>query len=138
MITEEDNIITPVKRTRPFFFSILCVVVFVYSGFFIVFFITAMIFHNWITRVLNDYLPERDITASDILLITITGILLYSLTFFAAILLWKQKRTGLYIYIISSILISGIPFLFGISNIISVIVFAALIVSFIPFYRRLN
>jgi hypothetical protein len=135
---EEENTTTPANLARPFFFSILCMVVFVYSGFFIVFFITAMIFHNWITRVLNDYLPERDIKASDVLFATITGILLYSLTFCAAILLWKQKRTGLYIYVLSSILISLIPFLFGIGNIISVLVFAALIVSFTPFYRRLN
>lgn len=137
MNTTEDKNKT-LSGLRPFVLSLLCFVVFVYSAFFILMFAAAILFNGWITRVFNDYVPERNITSSVIMIVCFASIVLYGLSFLGALLLWKQKFKGLLIYIISSVLIAVIPFLFGFGNFITVIVFAVLIVTFALFYHRLE
>jgi hypothetical protein len=100
-------------------------------------FATGILFKGWVTRVFNDYVPERNITSSVILIVCFAAIVLYGLSFLGALLMWKQKLKGLLIYMISCVLIIVIPYLYGFGNFITVIVFAVLNISFALFYRRL-
>jgi hypothetical protein len=133
---ENDNLIP--ENNRPFFLSILCFSVFVYSAVFILIFLTTAIFNNWIYYVLNDYLPENGVEKSVILWLSLTGIVLYGGSFLGAFLIWRMKRVGLYIFLAASALIALLPFLFGFGSIINVIVFSILAVAFAFFYRKLN
>ena len=64
--TIEQNI--PAKKQRPVFLSILCIIVFVYSGFFILLFISGVIYNNRIEETLNEFIPERIVEKNKILL----------------------------------------------------------------------
>lgn len=123
---------------RPFFLSILCVAIFSYSILFILLFLTGVLFNSWITNVLNDFLTDGGVQGSSILMLSIVGIILYSLTFYGAFLIWKLKRKGFYIYLISSVLIILLPYLFRFGNIISAIVLLTLIILILAHFRKLN
>ena len=96
---ENDNLIP--ENKRPFFLSILCFSVFVYSAVFILIFLATALFNNWIYYVLNDYLPENGVEKSVILWLSLTGIVLYGGSFFGAFLIWRMKRAGV-LYFFSS------------------------------------
>ena len=133
---ENDNLIP--ENNRPFFLSILCFSVFVYSAVFILIFLATAIFNNWIYYVLNDYLPENGVEKSVILWLSLTGIALYGGSFLGAFLIWRMKRSGFYIFLSASALIALLPYLFDFGSIINMIVFSMLAVAFAFFYRKLN
>jgi hypothetical protein len=134
---EENDHLFP-ENKRPFFLSILCFSVFVYSAVFILLFLAVASFSNWIRHVLIDFFPEAKVEKSTILWLAISGLILYSLSFMGAIFIWRMKRIGFIIYVVASITIASIPFLFGFGSIINAIVFSALIIAFAFFYRKLN
>ena len=123
---------------RPFFLSILCVAIFSYSILFILLFLTGVLFNSWITNVLNDFLTAGEVQGSSIFMLSLVGIILYSLTFYGAFLIWKLKRKGFYVYLISSVLIILLPYLFRFGNIISAIVLLALIIMILAHFRKLS
>lgn len=121
---------------RPFFLSILCVAIFSYSTLFVLFFLTGIIFNSWITNVLNDFLNDGGVKQNSILLLSVGGIILYSLSFFGAFLIWKLKRKGFYIFLISSFLIVFLPYLFHFGNIMSAIVLLVLVLFLSTYFRK--
>ena len=133
---EEQEIKSNVQR--PFFLSILCVAIFSYSTLFILLFLTGTLYNGWITKVLNDFLTDGEIHHNSILIISLAGIILYSLSFVGAFFIWKLKRKGFYIYLISSLLIISLPYLFHFGNLISTIVLLVLIVLILLHFRKLN
>jgi hypothetical protein len=126
------------ENGRPFFLSILCVAVFVYSVVFVLIFSALAVFNNWFKFVLTDFLPELEIARSKIIWFAVTGIVFYSLSFAGAFLMWKLKRLGFYIYVAASAMISIVPYLFGLGGITNVIVFSILTISFLFFFRKLD
>jgi hypothetical protein len=134
---DENENLAP-EQNRPFLLSIFCVVVFVYSVVFILLFTAGAIFHNWIFYVLNDYLTNGGVKKTDILVVGIGGIILYTLSFSGALWIWKLKRIGFFIYLISSALISLFPYIYGVGNLINVFIFSVISIVFIFYYRKLN
>jgi hypothetical protein len=132
---EENNPGVPGNK-RPFFLSILCTVVFVYSAVFILIFLSVAVFSNWVWYVLTDFFSEVKIEKSFIFWLSITGLALYILSFTGAFFIWKMKRLGFYIYAASSFAIAIIPFIFGLGSVINVIVFGALIFCMGFFFRK--
>ena len=126
------------KVQKPFFLSILCVAIFSYSTLFILLFLTAVLFNTWITNVLNDFLTVGEVQRNSILMLSIAGIILYSLSFYGAFLIWKLKRNGFYIFLISSFLIVFLPYLFQFGNLISGVVLLMLILLILMYYRKLH
>ncbi len=134
---QEDQEFIP-QIQRPFFLSILCVVIFSYSTIFIILFLNGILFNNWISKVLNDFLQVGEVQQNSILMLSFVGVLLYSLSFFGAYLIWKLKRNGFYIFLISSCLIILLPYLFHFGNIISVIVLLVLVSLILMYFRKLS
>ncbi len=133
---EEQEIKSNVHR--PFFLSILCVAIYSYSTLFILLFLTGILYNKWITKVLNDFLTVGEVHPNSILILSFVGIILYSLSFMGAFFIWKLKRKGFYIYLISSLLIISLPYLFHFGNVISTIVLLLLVVLILAHYRKLN
>lgn len=125
-------------RQRPFFLSILCVIVFVYSALFILMFLSVVLFHNWITTILNDFLSGEGFNDQFIFTLSLAGTLLYGLSFLGAYFIWKLKRFGFYLYTLSSIALITVPYFFNLGSIISSIILIVLILSFALYYRKLN
>jgi len=123
---------------RPFFLSILCVAIFSYSTLFFLFFLTGILFNGWITSVLNDFLTEGAVQQSSILILSIVGIFLYSMSFLGAILIWKLQRKGFYIFLFSSFLTICLPYLFHFGNVISTVTLLTLILLILFYFRKLH
>jgi len=121
---------------RPFFLSILCFSVFVYSVVFILIFLFSIIFHNWVFIVLNDFLPGNGIDKQVIFYLSITGALLYIGSFIGALFMWKMKRSGYFIYALSTIFTISLPYLFGYGSLINLISLSVLVLGF-SFYIKL-
>ncbi len=134
----DENQELTLKAQRPFFLSILCVAIFSYSTLFILIFLTGVLFNSWITNVLNDFLIEGEVERNSILLFSITGIILYSLSFYGAFIIWKLKRNGFFIFLTSSFLIIFLPYLFHFGNLISGVVLLMLILLILMYYRKLH
>ena len=123
---------------RPFFLSILCIAIFSYSTLFILIFLTGILYNKWITKVLNDFLAVGEVRHSFILILSFAGILLYSMSFLGAFLIWKLRRKGFYIYSVSSVLIICLPYFFHFGSLISTIVLLLLIALILLHFRKLN
>lgn len=123
---------------RPFFLSILCFSVFVYSVVFILIFLFTIIFHNWVFTVLNDFLPGNGIDKQVILYLSIIGVLLYIGSFIGALYMWKLKRIGLFIYSLSTIFTIALPYIFGYGSIINLITFTILVLGFSLYLKLLK
>ncbi len=126
----------PQIEKRPLLLAMLCFSVFVYSAFFVLLFSVTAIFNNWIFFVWKDFLPENPIEKSAILKLSLVGIVLYAGSFLGAIYIWRLKRVGFFLFIVSSALIVILPYLLEFGSIINVIVFSVLIISFLFFYRK--
>jgi len=133
---EEQDLL--IKKQRPFFLSILCVAVFVYSGLFTLLFLTGIIFNKWFTTILNDFLPERNFKSTLILLLNLSGVILYGLSFLGAFYIWKLKRRGFYIYLVSTIILIVAPYFIGLGSTINTIIFLLLILLLGIYYRKLH
>lgn len=133
---EDQELTTNVHR--PFFLSIICIAIYSYSTLFILLFLTGILYNKWITKVLNDFLTVGEVHPNSILILSFVGIILYSLSFMGAFFIWKLKRKGFYIYLISSLLIISLPYLFHFGNVISTIVLLLLVVLILAHYRKLN
>lgn len=129
---------TGIRNTRPFFMSLLCIAAFVYSVVFALINITGILFRDWIISFLTDYIPEKHFDEGNILIVCITGTLLYALSFTGVIYMWKLKRPGFYIYGITTLLIIFIPYIFGLGNIITSVVLGLMLILFSLFYRRFH
>ncbi|MCD4665329.1 MAG: hypothetical protein K8R68_08655 [Bacteroidales bacterium] len=126
----------PAKKQRPVFLSILCIIVFVYSGFFILLFISGVIFNNRIVETSNEFIPVIIVEKNRILLLLISGIVLYIFSFLGASYIWKLNRKGFFIYLVSTILIIIGSWFIGLKDILSTIILFLLILLFGLYYRK--
>lgn len=124
-------------QNRSFGLSLLCMIVFVYSVFFILLFIAGIIFSKWITNLLNDFAIARQYSESSVILFNSTAIFLYGLSFSGALLMWRLNRLGYYMYIFATVLLAVIPFFIGFGNILNVIIFILLIIFFSIYILKL-
>lgn len=134
----DENQELSTNAQRPFFLSILCMTIFSYSILFLLLFLTAVFFNNWITNVLNDFLSVGEVQRDSILMLSIVGVILYSMSFYGAYLIWKLKRKGFYYYLISSVLIIILPYVFQFGNIVSAAVLLLMILLVLLYFRKLN
>ena len=123
---------------RPFFLSILCFSVFVYTVVFILIFLFSLIFHNWVFVVLNDFLLVNVIDRQVIFYLSIIGALLYIVSFIGALYMWKLKRIGLFIFSLSTFFTIALPYLFGYGSLINLITLSILVLGFSLYYKLLR
>ncbi len=133
---EEQKI--PIKPTRPFLLSILCVALFVHSATLTIIFLLATFFNGWIFSMLQDYFPEKNINNSSVLMLSLLGFVLNGLAFTGIYNMWKLKRSGLYLYSAASLVFILFPFFLGFGNLASIIIIVVLIGLLFLFYRRLT
>ena len=129
----DENI--EVITTRPFFLTLLCISLFVYSGTISILFIVSLVFKSWIDTVVTDYYSGQILTMNNLLLVRIIGLTLHTLLFISGLLIWKLKRWGLLLMaaVFAFIIISS--FIFGIGNWLSTIVYIIITGLFTIYYR---
>ena len=83
---------------RPFFLSVLNIVILTYSGALTLITLILSINYKWVTKVLNDYLPNQNYDEIKVLLMSVTALLIFGFTFWSGLLIWKLKYKGFIIY----------------------------------------
>lgn len=122
--------------TRPFFLSILCISLFVYTGALSLIFLLSSLFNKWISNTLSDFFPERNIENINILLLSLVALVLSTASFFSVFLIWQLKKSGLYLFIISSLLFLLYPFIFGFGNYYSLGIMGVIILLLLLFIKK--
>ena len=89
-----DNLASESKKKRPAVLTILCVLSFIFSGIMGVFLITVILFLG--SSVVNE----------NALPFMLTALGLWALGLISIIFMWRQRRLGFYLYVISNIIVS--------------------------------
>ena len=86
-------------NSKSFLLSVLSIVILTYSGTLELFTIVLVIKYKWVTQVLNDYLPNESFSETKVLILSLTGFVIFGITFWSAVLIWRLKQSGFVIYI---------------------------------------
>lgn len=124
--------------TRPFFFSVICFSIFIYSGFLSLLFLLALINNNWVTQILIEYFPEKSISSTSVFLLSSAFLVLNILSFSGTYLLWKMRRTGFFIFLFATLVIIALPFILGYGNLISSAILLIVVLLIAIYYNRLH
>ena len=128
--------LTEVKRTRPLFLELLCIFSFVFFGMITLLFLFSVFYSGWIGDVVNQYTLQNSYSKTQILIITLGGFILHTTAFAGAILIWNLKKSGYYLFSIST-LITAVYHLFHHNIPVSyTILYISLVILFGLFYRK--
>jgi hypothetical protein len=109
---------------------------FVYTGMLTVIFLFALLFSEWFSITLSDFFPDRSVEKEKILLLSGVALVLNSIGLFASILIWRLKKTGLFLFTLSSLLFLVLPFLFGYGSLYSLAILSFVLVLLFLHYGR--
>lgn len=127
-----------INTSRPFFLSILCIAIFVYAGFLTFLFLLGIIFNQWVTNTLVDFFPEKTLTNGLVLIISILGFVVNGVSVLGAVFLWKLRRTGFYLFLISNLVFILFPFLIGYGNYYSTVIIIVMLLLIALFLKKLK
>jgi len=125
-------------RSRPVLLSVFCLFSFVYFFLLFTFLLIALFYSGRISEVARTYLPEAEITKTQVFLLFTSGILLHGTAFAGTLLIWKLKRMGYLLLTLSCLIMASYQLFQPRINITSTGVYILLILLFGLFYRRLQ
>lgn len=105
------------NKKRPLFLSLLCISAFVYAAFFAIIFLISLFNNAWLSEVLNNFLINNKVSKVSLAFILIIGLILHLAIFWGTIKIWKLKKSGIYTYLISIIVLIAYQYFIGIGNI---------------------
>lgn len=127
-----------INTSRPFFLSILCIAIFVYAGFLTFLFLLSIIFNLWVTNTLLDFLPEKTLSNGLVLIISILGFVVNGISVLGAFYLWRLRKTGFYLFLISNLVFILFPFFIGYGNYYSTVILIVMLLFIALFLKKLN
>ena len=86
------------KKNRPLGLSLLLIFSFVYNGLLAIVMIIGLFNPDIVQSILQQYYKQIYISGTTTILLTLLGALVFGVSFFGLILLWKYKRSGFYYY----------------------------------------
>jgi len=84
---------------RPFLLSVLSIIILTYSGALSLITLSLSIKYEWVADVFNDYLPDRNFNNTKVLMMSVSGLLIFGLTFWSGLLIWRMKYKGFIIFL---------------------------------------
>jgi len=94
------------ERKRPLLLSLLCLFTWIYYGLLAIFLLLALCYSGWITGVIRQYIPEQN-GSKGLMILLFSGLfMLHAAGFSGVILMWNLRRTGYYIFSVSTLLIT--------------------------------
>jgi len=100
----------PEVQKRPTFLTVLCILTFIGSGFSTAIYLIALVAFSAISGVL-DSVPGMGAMGDAGIAIFAVFFVLAFLSLFGAIMMWKLKKTGFYLYSIANIIALILPFI---------------------------
>ncbi len=96
---EETNVIElKDKNRRPLGLSLLLIFSFVFNGLLSLIMIAGLFYPDIVQNILQEYYKQIYISDIVAILLTLSGVLVFGVSFFGLILLWQYKRRGFYYY----------------------------------------
>jgi hypothetical protein len=144
MAEKETQIPNPIeksenlKSSRPFLLSLVSVFSFIFFGIITLLFLLALFNVSWILDITEKYLPDSDFSKGKAVFYIIAGFLLHSIALAGIIYIWKGRKTGYYLFSISSILLASFQLLSNKISVLTTAVYISLVLLFGIFYRRLK
>ncbi|MCD4698468.1 MAG: hypothetical protein K8S16_19755 [Bacteroidales bacterium] len=118
--------------------TLLCISGFVYFGLVFILLFVLLLFSGWATSILVDYYPDNDISLTRVVITGSLVALLHATAFIGIFYLWKLKKTGYYIIMITTLLIIILPYLFGFGNWQSTLIYIVFIILLSLFFKKLS
>ncbi|GEM_PF-492955 len=123
---------------RPLLLSVLCLFAWIYYGIMALLCLLALFYSGWITEVINQYIPDRTWSATQVTLLFLGLFLLHATAFSGIILLWNIRQIGYYLFSVPTILITVFHLFRPEIPWFSTAVYALLIILFGFFYKKLK
>jgi len=133
----EDNI-EKADSSRPFPLMVLCMISFVYNGLIAISFLTALFFPSFIENILSSYFPEISLTKPGTIAILAAGFLLFAVTFFGVLQMFRLKRPGFYIFLILKSMLIILLFMSHYYNLINIGISLVMILLYWLYLPRMN
>ncbi|MCX6281082.1 MAG: hypothetical protein NTU51_03900 [Bacteroidetes bacterium] len=124
------------QKKRPFFLEVLCIFSWVYFFVFSMLFMAGFLWSGWVTDAINLYAPVSRYSGLDVKLRLAAYAVLFILAFSGIILIWNLKRTGFYLYGVSSITIAFMQLLLPGVTFSGTIIIIVLLILFGLYFRR--
>ncbi len=90
---------------RPLGLSILLIFSFVYNGFMFVVLGAGLFYNSIVRQIIEQYYPQVKVSHSTTFLLNFVGTMLFGISIFGLIKLWRTKRSGYYYFATSQIVI---------------------------------
>lgn len=128
--------LTEVKRTRSVFLELLCIFSFVFFGIIAILFLLSVFYSGWITDVVNQYTLQNSYSKTQVLIITLGGVILHAAAFAGVIQIWNLKKSGYYLFSISTLIIAVYHLFHHNIPVSYTTLYIALVILFGLFYRK--
>lgn len=86
------------KNRRPLGLSLLLIFSFVFNGLLAIVMIAGLFYPDIVQNLLQEYYKHFYISGTVAILLTLSGVIVFGISFFGLILLWQYKRRGFYYY----------------------------------------
>jgi len=93
------------RNNRPLGLSLLLIFSFVYNGLLTIIMIIGLFNPDIVQSILQQYYKQIYISGTSAILLTLSGAIVFGVSFFGLILLWKYKRKGFYYYAIAQTIV---------------------------------
>lgn len=124
-----------IKR-RPLGLSVLLLFSFVYNGLLLLAMIAALFSVNIVQSILQQYYKHIYISHTSALMFAVTGTLIFGVSFWGLILLWKLKRKGFYFYASAQVvMLASLMFIFKSFDVVNIAI-ALLVIIIIGLYSK--
>lgn len=124
-----------IKR-RPLGLSVLLLFSFVYNGLLLLAMIAALFSVNIVQSILQQYYKHIYISHTSALMFAVTGTLIFGVSFWGLILLWKLKRKGFYFYASAqAVMLASLMFIFKSFDVVNIAI-ALLVIIIIGLYSK--
>ncbi len=88
----------PTNNRRPFGLSVLLVFSFVYNGILLLVMLLGLIYPGIVQTILQQYYKSVYISTGTSFILTLAGTLVFGISFYGLIMMWKMRRRGFYFY----------------------------------------
>lgn len=123
---------------RPVFLSVICLFSFVFFLILTMLFLISLFFSGRISDVIMTYLPEEEMTKTQVFLFITAGLVLHGSALTGTVLIWKLKKAG-YLFLGIPCLIMASYQLFQPQITVAMTgIYILMILLFGLFYRRLR
>jgi len=121
---------------RPFFLTILCLFSGVYFFLFTILFLSGFFYSGWVTDAINLYAPIDQYSLTAVRLVLGVFAALFILGLSGIIIMWNLRKTGYYLFGISSLILASSQFLVSRISFSGALVLIPLLILFGFYFRR--